>query len=424
MSSSSTVEHVFLSLQFLGLDLHHTLPLPSLMAHNLCMIAIVILAAIINGYVFLSRLWVRRGQKLPAVFPCVHHHGRHSLAAGEGVNKGTDAPVCCLYPPGTRSTALRYRRCCYGNQDIGSTWAWGPHKTPWRRAHGKQDLREVQESHRFQGTTAGLDGSWPVGGRGDAVDPISAPTLSLQGRLPDFRWPQHLCIFAWGLSPVTSSAHAPKTGVWGIDSQPSLSGWWELAQKFPSSLDPRWNKGGLCVPYGSSGSLAGLSSRVLPCPDPQEEPVSPLGQASHTLLEGQKKCLRHGHCCRRIPSQSEWQTRQRVTVNVTQGSKDNGKVASRRPRSPEGHRKNRGLKPKGLQTYGGHFPSGILSPKCTNCLALVPSHNETAIWEESLMRIWNIATLRTSHSSLRQERFFSGENKNTSFMLYSEKYLP
>ena len=301
MSSSSTVEHVFLSLQFLGLDLHHTLPLPSLMAHNLCMIAIVILAAIINGYVFLSRLWVRRGQKLPAVFPCVHHHGRHSLAAGEGVNKGTDAPVCCLYPPGTRSTALRYRRCCYGNQDIGSTWAWGPHKTPWRRAHGKQDLREVQESHRFQGTTAGLDGSWPVGGRGDAVDPISAPTLSLQGRLPDFRWPQHLRIFAWGLSPVTSSAHAPKTGVWGIDSQPSLSGWWELAQKFPSSLDPRWNKGGLCVPYGSSGSLAGLSSRVLPCPDPQEEPVSPLGQASHTLLEGQKKYLDTGTVAEESP---------------------------------------------------------------------------------------------------------------------------
>ena len=56
MASSSAVEHVFLSLQFLVLDLHHTLPLPSLMAHNLCMIAIVILAAIINGYVFLSRL--------------------------------------------------------------------------------------------------------------------------------------------------------------------------------------------------------------------------------------------------------------------------------------------------------------------------------------------------------------------------------
>ena len=288
MASSFPVEHMFLSLQFLVLDLHHTFPLPSLMAHNLCMIAIVILAAIINRYVFFSRLWVRRGQKLPAVFPCVYHNGRHSLPAGEGVNKWTDARVCCLYPPGTRSTALRYRRCCYGNQDIGSTWAWGPHKTPWKRAHRKQDLREVQESHRFQGTMTGLDGSWSVGGRGDPVGQVSAPTLSLQSTLPNFRWPQHLCIFAWGLSPVTSSAHAPKTGALEIDSQPSLSGWWELAQKFPSSLDPCWNKGGLCVPYRSSGSLAELSTRVLPCPDPKEEPVSPLGQASCTLLQGQK----------------------------------------------------------------------------------------------------------------------------------------
>lgn len=56
VANSSPVEYVFLSLQFLVLDLHHTLSLPSLMAHNLHMIAIVILAAIINGYVFLSRL--------------------------------------------------------------------------------------------------------------------------------------------------------------------------------------------------------------------------------------------------------------------------------------------------------------------------------------------------------------------------------
>lgn len=44
--------------------------------------------------------------------------------------------------------------------------------------------------------------------------------------------------------------------------------------------------------------------------------------------------------------------------------------------------------------------------------------------QECLVRIWKIATLKTSQNSLGHERFFAGEEKDTSFMLYNVKCPP
>lgn len=97
-----------------------------------------------------------------------------------------------------------------------------------RGGHIRNRTSGVQESHRLQGTGTRSDGSWPVGGKVGSADQVSAPlTLSLQNILSNFRLPEHLCIFAWGLSSQQLCLYT-QTGVWEIDSQPSLRGWWEL----------------------------------------------------------------------------------------------------------------------------------------------------------------------------------------------------
>lgn len=162
------------------------------------------------------------------------------------INEDASARLLPVSARDAQSSSPVTGRRCYGNQDTGSTWAWeGPHETPWRRAH------RIPQISRH-GT--GFDGSWPVGGKVGSADQVSAPNLVITEQHAAQRplaWAfVHFCLGTLSSYQLTCLA---KTGVWKVNQL--LSGWWELVQKFPSSLTPVGTRLGCVFPTGPQGPL-------------------------------------------------------------------------------------------------------------------------------------------------------------------------